>query len=88
MFFSVDFSYLSSIVFTLIILFFAKKSDLKLAKGVFTFYFFLLTWIPINITVIFKRTTTWDEIKHTKSVTISELSGVSSPETEPTKETL
>ena len=71
---STNFAYISCVFFTLIVTLFAGKTDFKLFKGFFTFYFFLMTWIPINVVVMFKKTTTWDEIKHTKSVSISEVS--------------
>ena len=41
------------------------KKSLKLyGKGVLMFWFFLLTWIPINVYVLFSRNVEWKEIKH------------------------
>lgn len=42
-------------------------------KGIFAFPFFVLTWIPINIASLFRRTKKWDEIKHTRTIKLESL---------------
>ena len=44
-----------------------KKSPKNIISGIIFFSLFLATWIPINIICLFKRTSSWEEIKHERS---------------------
>lgn len=44
------------------------KMNTGIAKGVFSFWIFMATWIPIQIWCLIKRTKTWKQIKHTGNV--------------------
>ena len=44
------------------------KWDGRLWKALGTYWFFLLTWLPITASSFWKRTTVWEEIRHTRSI--------------------
>lgn len=48
----------------LFITLYSKKSLKVYGKGVLMYWFFLLTWIPINVYALFSRSVEWKEIKH------------------------
>lgn len=41
-----------------------KKSLREYWKGILLFWFFLLTWIPVNVYALFSNSMDWKEIKH------------------------
>lgn len=43
------------------------------SKAFFSFWFFLFSWIPINVLCFFKPITTWEPIEHTQSIKLSQL---------------
>lgn len=51
----------------------SKKSVKQALKGVIMFTLFMLSWLPINIICLFKKTVVWEEIKHTKSIGINSI---------------
>lgn len=42
-------------------------------KGIFGFSLFILTWIPINIICLFKKTKKWEPIKHTRNISVKNI---------------
>ena len=44
------------------------KWDRRLWKALGTYWFFLLTWLPITAASFWKKTTVWEEIRHTRSM--------------------
>ena len=44
------------------------KWDRRLWKGLCTYWLFLLTWLPIAAFSFWKRTTVWEEIRHTRTM--------------------
>ena len=60
--------YIGSIILNIFVVKLFHKNIKDHYKGIFGFSFFILTWIPINILCLFKRTKKWDYIKHTKAV--------------------
>ncbi len=50
-----------------------KKWSAKLVKAVLYYWVFVMSWIPINLLCLFRRTTVWEEIRHTRSIPMSEL---------------
>ena len=67
-------SFLGTAGLALLTLLTEKKFSRKMWKAVFYYWVFVMSWIPINLLCLVKRTTVWDEIKHTRSVRMSELS--------------
>ena len=57
----------------LVTLILEKKWSVKLVGAVLYYWVFVMSWIPINILCLFKRTTVWDEIRHTRAIPLSEL---------------
>lgn len=45
------------------------KWDRRLVKGIAFYWLFLLSWLPITIGSFMKKTTVWEEIRHTRNVT-------------------
>ena len=66
-------TYLSGIVVASLILKINGHRAEECTSGVLLFTLFLLTWLPINISVLFSRNTNWVPIKHTKNVSIENL---------------
>lgn len=51
-----------------------KQKDLKgMTASIILFSIFVLSWIPINISVFVKKYNKWDEIKHTRSIKIDDI---------------
>ena len=50
-----------------------KKYSRKMWKGILYYWVFVMSWIPINLLCLFKKSTVWHEIKHTRSVRIADL---------------
>ena len=44
------------------------KWDVRLWKGLATYWLFLLTWLPITAVSVWKKTTVWEEIRHTRAM--------------------
>ena len=45
-----------------------EKWDRRLLPALAVYWFFLLSWVPLTIGCIFKKTTVWEEIRHTRNV--------------------
>ena len=45
-----------------------NKWDRRLWKGIACYWLFLLSWLPITVGCYFKKTTVWEEIRHTRNV--------------------
>ncbi len=65
--------YLASILISIISLKIANKNVLKNLKAILLYPIFLLTWLPLNAIALFKRKYKWQQIKHTKVVSIDKL---------------
>lgn len=50
-----------------------RKKISKMLMGTLAFWFFILSWLPINILCIFKKQIEWAPIEHTRAVKIDEL---------------
>lgn len=44
------------------------KWDKRLVKPLLVYWLFLLSWVPITISGFWKKTTEWEEIRHTRNV--------------------
>jgi len=58
-------SYISTVVLAVAVLALDHKLNHHCIKGILTFWLFIMSWTPINIISLFKKTTQWYEIKHT-----------------------
>ncbi len=64
---------LSSIISAFAVVLKEKKNVFEVFGSVFTFAFFILTWIPINILSVFTRDCVWQPIKHTRTLQLSDI---------------
>lgn len=62
--------YIGSIIINIFVVKMLHKKIKDHYKGIFGFSFFILTWIPINILCLFKKTKKWEQVKHTKAISI------------------
>lgn len=58
------FIFLLPTLFALFITLYFKKPLKHYGKGILMFWFFLLTWMPVNIYAHFSKSVEWKEIKH------------------------
>lgn len=66
--------YISNVAVNIFVVKYNKKKVSSILSGIILFSLFLATWIPINIVCMFKKTESWEEIKHDRSdVKIDEL---------------
>lgn len=68
---SLGVSYLTSTVISLMVVLVNKKK--VNIKGIVLFPIFILTWIPINIAVLFKKECKWEQINHDRVIKIEEV---------------
>lgn len=73
MFMSLNMSIIVSVALSTLTLFLEHKQSPKLIGAVLYYWFFILSWIPINVICFFKKTTVWAEIKHTRNVKLSDM---------------
>lgn len=50
-----------------------KKEVLRFWKGILSFWLYMLIWLPINIICLFKKTTSWKVINHSRIISIEDL---------------
>ena len=51
-----------------------KKPIRPMIKGLFTYPFFMGSWLLINFKCLFKRETSWEKIDHVRTIKISDVS--------------
>ena len=66
-------SYLGTLIISLFVTIYNKKSVTAMASSLILFSFFMITWFPINIVSIFKKNVNWKSIGHTKNVNIDDI---------------
>ncbi|MGL4606142.1 MAG: glycosyltransferase family 2 protein [Eubacteriaceae bacterium] len=65
---------LFSIFFTSFVLWLEGKKVKEVNRiSIFSFWFYLASWIPINVLCLIKPIDVWEPIEHTKSIKISQL---------------
>ena len=47
-----------------------EKWDKRMLPALGLYWLFLLSWVPITIGCLFKKTTVWEEIRHTRNVSV------------------
>ena len=58
------------------VMFLDGKPIKPMVKGLFTYPFFMGSWLLINFKCLFKRETTWEKINHVRSIKIDEVNEV------------
>ncbi|MBP7401318.1 MAG: glycosyltransferase family 2 protein [Clostridia bacterium] len=48
------------------------RFDRRILKSVLGFPIFMLSWIPLQVLALFRKTVVWEEIRHTRSLSIAE----------------
>ncbi len=66
-------SYLGTVIITLFITVYNKKSVSAMIPSLILFTLFIATWFPINIVSLFKKEVKWQHIGHNKNVKIDEI---------------
>lgn len=51
-----------------------KKLRRGIWRGILTFWFFIMSWIPINLVCLFARPKSWEQIRHERSIRYQDLS--------------
>lgn len=65
--------YLLNVIINIFIIKIYHKKIRHYYKGIIFFSFFILSWIPINIVCLIKRTNKWEPIKHTRNIKIENI---------------
>ena len=50
-----------------------RRNLSRLCKAICYYWLFLISWIPINVLCLFKKSTVWVEIKHTRRIRLAEV---------------
>ncbi|MDD3187068.1 MAG: glycosyltransferase family 2 protein [Bacilli bacterium] len=66
-------SYFLSVGIAIFVVKYNKKEVKNSLTGIMTFPFFLITWIPINIVCLYTKKVKWDPIKHTRDISIDNI---------------
>ena len=59
--------YFLSVLMNVFVVTYNHKKPKDILSGIFLFTLFLLSWIPINVVCLFKRTNSWEYIQHGQS---------------------
>lgn len=65
--------YLAQIIICVYTVLVGKKNLKKYISGILLFPIFMITWLPINIIILFQKNIKWQHIPHSKNVTIDEV---------------
>ena len=76
LFISLDTSYLSTVLVTVTALILEKKDPAKMISGILFTWFFLVSWIPINIISLFSKTNEWQQISHVRNLSLKDIISV------------
>ena len=52
---------------------FKNKKVKDLISGILLFFLFTISWIPINVLCFVTKFNKWEEIKHTRNISIEEI---------------
>lgn len=73
LFVSVATSYAISAGLAMLVVLMERKPLLPMLRGVFGYWTFVASWVPINLVCLFRRTTEWKAIAHTRGVKLSQI---------------
>ncbi len=74
MFVSLNTSFLVSCALSVFVIAIEHKWSPRLLRAIASYWLFILSWIPINLICMVRKCTTWEEIQHTRSLSLAELS--------------
>lgn len=66
-------SYIFTVIVSIFITIYNKKSTPAMISSILLFTFFVITWFPINIVSLIKRDVKWDHIGHNRNIGIDEI---------------
>lgn len=66
-------SYIGTVLLSLFVTIYNKKSVTAMASSLILFTLFMLTWFPINVVSIFKKNVNWKHIGHDKNINIDDI---------------
>ncbi len=66
-------SYLFTVIVSLFVTIYNKKSVVGMVPGLILFTLFVITWFPINIVSLLKKNINWDHIGHNRSMDIDQI---------------
>ena len=66
-------SYICTIVVSLFVTIYNKKSIPGMIPSILLFTLFVVTWFPINIVSLIKKDVKWDHIGHNRNMNIDEV---------------
>lgn len=67
------FGYIMGVVLSVFVTIVERKKIKNMFKGAINLFFFMITWIPINITCFNKTKTKWESIEHKRIISIDKL---------------
>lgn len=70
---SIVVSFILSCVMSIVVMILERKSFADMSVGILSYWFFIMSWFPINAVCLFFRTKEWKAISHTRSVRVSEM---------------
>ena len=50
-----------------------RKLRIGIVQGMLFFWLFIMSWLPINLCCLFHRTSSWEQIKHERSIRLHDL---------------
>lgn len=66
-------TYIISLLLSIFVVKYLKKNIKDTISGIIMFSIFLFSWIPINIVCLFKKVNVWEEIKHSRNISIDTI---------------
>ncbi len=63
-------SVLGATLSAMLVLTIENKWDRRLVPALAIYWLFLLSWVPLTLSCMWKKTTTWEEIRHTRSLAL------------------
>lgn len=66
-------SWLLMTAMALLITVLEKKFQPGIWRGILTFWFFVMSWLPINIICLFRKPKEWEQIRHERSIRIQDV---------------
>lgn len=65
--------YLAQVILSTFVILINKKPLKKYLSGILLFPVFIITWLPINVIILFQKNIKWKHIPHNKNITIDEV---------------
>lgn len=66
-------TYIISVLLSVFVVKYLNKNIKDTIAGIIMFSIFLLSWIPINIICLFKKVNIWEEINHSRNISIETI---------------